>query len=193
MDQRLARRADDVGSTRQPLRALTESSTVPRFVPTHDSVAEALSALEAAPPRRIREVPLPDEITCGSWIRRMVEQTCQEWGVPDIAFDATLVASELTENVIRHAGSDGWLRLELRTGESRGAVLTIAVADADPRPPRLCPATERQNGGRGLVLVAELSRAWGYLPQAQGGKVVWSVLAIPGPMPTSGVPGSSRR
>lgn len=141
---------------------------------TYRSVAEALATLEAAPPLRRREVPLSCDMTCARHARRVVEQTCHEWALPDIVADATLVACELTENIIRHARSDGWLRLELRDG-----MFTIAVADADPGTPRLRPPHERQDGGRGLVIVAELSRAWGYAPQPQGGKVVWATLAVP--------------
>ncbi|HEY2766234.1 MAG TPA: ATP-binding protein [Pseudonocardiaceae bacterium] len=163
-----------LAAARQPLRTLLESSSVPGHVPTYRSVAEALDALGAAPPRHRRHMPLPCEVTHGRRVRRMVEQTCQEWGVPGIVSDAVLVASELTENVVRHARCEGVLRLELR-----GTVLSVAVTDTDSRPPRLRPAHQRRDGGRGLVLVAELSRAWGYAPRGRFGKVVWAVLTVP--------------
>ncbi|HEX2301369.1 MAG TPA: ATP-binding protein [Pseudonocardiaceae bacterium] len=163
-------------ANRQPLRTLVETSTVPWFVPCYRSVAQALAALEQTPPRRRRRVSLTCDLDCARRTRRLVEQTCHEWGVPEIAADATVVVSELTENVMKHAGSTGSLRLELRRG-----MFTIAVTDTEPRPPRLCQPQERRSGGRGLVLVAELSRAWGYAPQDQGGKVVWAVLTVPGP------------
>lgn len=164
-----------LAAERQPLRSLLESSAVPWFVPTYRSVANAVEAMHAAPRRRRREVALSCEVASGRRTRAVVEQTCHEWRVPGIAADAVQVASELTENIIRHARSDGWLRLELR-----GGALTIAVGDADSRPPRVCPPAERHGSGRGLVLVAELSRAWGYAPRAEGGKVVWAVLRVPG-------------
>jgi hypothetical protein len=160
---------------RQPLRTLVETSTVPWFVPTYRSVAQALEALEGTPPRRRRVLSLSCELECGRLARRVVEQTCHEWGVPQIAADAMLVVSELTENVIEHVRSGGLLRLELRRG-----MFTIAVIDADPSPPRLRLPSERRKGGRGLVLVAELSRAWGYAPHGQCGKVVWAVLTVHG-------------
>jgi hypothetical protein len=88
--------------------------------------------------------------------------------------DAVLIASELTDNMVYHARSEGWLRLALRNDK-----LTIAVADADPRPPRLRVPGLRAAGGRGLVLVDKLSRSWGTAPRLPEGKVVWAVLTVP--------------
>jgi hypothetical protein len=75
---------------------------------------------------------------------------------------------------VDHARSDGWLRLELRSRK-----LTVAVADADPRPPRLRVPGLGAAGGRGLVLVDKLSRTWGTASRLSGGKVVWAVLTVP--------------
>lgn len=157
-------------SARQPLCTLLDLSAVPRVVPTFRSVADALRAL---PSRRRRTMQLRCEPTSPRLVRQVVEQTCRQWGIPGTAEEAVLVVSELTENMIQHARSDGWLRLELR-----GQILTIAVADADPRPPRLCPPEKRQGGGRGLVLIARMSRRWGSAPQPRGGKVVWATLVV---------------
>lgn len=161
--------------SRQPLRALVDTSVVPGFIPTYHSVSEALEGLEGPAPRRSRQLPLSSDIDCGRRARRGVEEICGEWGISEITASAKQVACELAENALRHARSEEWLRLELR-----GGVFSIAVADSDPSPPRLRPPHERRDGGRGLVLVAELSEAWGYVPRAQGGKVVWAVLAVPG-------------
>jgi hypothetical protein len=73
--------------------------------------------------------------------------------------------------MVCHARSDGWLRLELRRN-----TLTVAVADADPRPPQLRVPGLRAVGGRGLVLIDKLSRAWGTASRRPRGKVVWAVL-----------------
>lgn len=158
----------------QPLRVLLDTSTVPWFVPTYRSVSDALDGLEGPPPRRSRQLPLNCDMDCGRRARRGVEETCSEWGIPEVTTNAMLVACELAENLVRHARSAGWLRVELR-----GKLLSIAVADEDPAPPRLRPPYERRHGGRGLVVVDELSRAWGYLPRVGGGKVVWAVLPVP--------------
>lgn len=153
-----------------PLRTLLDAAAVTRFVPTHPTVTEALQALHAAPCRCRRQIPLPYHPANARLARRLVEQTCHQWGIPDLAPEAVIIASELTDNMVSHAHSDGWLRLELHHN-----TLTIAVADAEPRPPRLRIPDLHTTGGRGLVLVDKLSRTWGSAPRPDG-KVVWATL-----------------
>lgn len=169
----------------QPLRTLLDSSAVPRFVPTYRSVREALENLDEAPRRR--QVPLPYDPASARLARRLVEQTCHEWGIPGMVTDAVVVASELTDNMVCHARSDGWLRLELRSNR-----LTVAVADADPRSPRLRVPGLGAAGGRGLVLVNKLSRTWGSASRLPDGKVVWAVLTVPPRAQTRARPGRAR-
>lgn len=162
-----------LAAAEQPLRTMLDYNGVPRFVPTYRSVKEALEGLDAAPRRCRRQVQLPCDLASSRLARHVVEQVCSEWGIPGIAADAAVVASELTENMVKHARSGGWLRLDLR-----GSTLTIAVADADPRPARLRVPGLRATGGRGLVLVDKLSRTWGTASRHSGGKVVWAVLTV---------------
>jgi hypothetical protein len=96
---------------------------------------------------------------------------------------AEVIASELIDNMVYHARSKGWLRLQLRSD-----VLTIAVADADPRPPLLRVPGLRAAGGRGLVLVDKLSRRWGTASRRPNGKVVWATLTVASPMRTRAHP-----
>ena len=166
-----------------PLRALLDFSAVPRFVSTYRSVSEALAGLDAAPRRRRHQVDLACDPASARLARRVVEQTCHEWGIPAMVTDSVVVASELTDNMVYHARSDGWLRLELRSNR-----LTIAVADAQPRPPQLRVPGLRAVGGRGLVLVDKLSRTWGSASRLPDGKVVWAVLTVPSQTPTRAHP-----
>jgi Histidine kinase-like ATPase domain/STAS domain len=163
-----------LAAAQQPLRTLLDVSAVQRFVPTYPSVSEALDGLNAAPRRHRRQVHLPCEPASARLARRLAELTCQQWGIPATAPAAVVVASELTDNMVCHARSEGWLRLELRSN-----TLTIAVADADPRPPRLRVPSLRAVGGRGLMLINKLSRAWGTASRRPSGKVVWAVLTVP--------------
>jgi hypothetical protein len=169
-----------LASTRQPMRAALDASTMSRVVPTCPSVAQALESLHPPAPRRRRQVVLATGPASARQARRVVQETCDEWEITHITVDATQVASELTENAIVHAGSARWLRLELRDH-----TFTIAVADIESGKPRVGPAPGRYGGGRGLVLVAALSRAWGSAPHPDGGKVVWSALTVTGRLPSA--------
>lgn len=72
--------------------------------------------------------------------------------------DAELLVSELTTNAVVYAGGPVEVRVHVN------GVLRVEVADPDPRPlpePAL-PADPETIGGRGLVLVSEISDRWGY-------------------------------
>jgi len=95
-------------------------------------------------------------------------------GEPDdlIAEDVLLSASELVTNVILHTGGGG----ELRAWDPEPHVpLRIEVEDHDPRMPHALPAARPGpgGGGRGLMLVACVSDAWGVLTTDLG-KLVWA-------------------
>jgi Histidine kinase-like ATPase domain/STAS domain len=171
-----------------PLRTLLDLSAVPRFVPTYHSLSEALEGLETAPRTRRHQMQLPCDPGSPRLARRLVAQSCHQWGIPGRVNDAVLIASELTDNMVYHARSEGWLRLELRNDR-----LTVAVADADPHLPRLRVPGLRAVGGRGLVLVDKLSRTWGTASRLPEGKVVWAVLTVPArtrtPTPQRRAPG----
>ena len=161
-----------LASGHQPLTTMLDFSGITRSVPTYSSVAEALKRFDAASHRLRRQVRLPCDPASAQLVRRFVKRACQEWGIPGMAADAIVVASELTDNLVRHARSDGWLRIDLRCNR-----LTIAVADAEPRQPQLRIPGLRAVGGRGLVLVDKLSRTWG-TDSRPDGKVVWAVLTV---------------
>jgi hypothetical protein len=167
-----------LAAARQPLRAMLDSSAASRFVATYGTVSEALQALHAAPQPRQRQMPLPCNPSSPRLARQLIKQTCQEWSIPEVLPDAVVVASELTENMVQHARSEGQLRLKLRRN-----LLSIAVADADPRPPQLRLPGLNAAGGRGLVLVNRLSRTWGTASRLGSGKVVWAVLTVSSPPP----------
>lgn len=101
---------------------------------------------------------------------------------------ATLIATELVENSVRHAGTTCTLRLE-----RHAAGLSVAVSDADPRPPVLHSRdVAAARAEFGMSLVEMMSRAWGCSPRWGGGKVVWAVLPVAGgPSSPLDPPGSS--
>ncbi|TQF06323.1 ATP-binding protein [Kitasatospora acidiphila] len=56
-----------------------------------------------------------------------------------------------------------------------GTDLLIEVTDSSELTPVRRCASELDEGGRGLLLVQELTSLWGWHP-VEGGKVVWAVL-----------------
>ncbi|MFE5793958.1 ATP-binding protein [Streptomyces sp. NPDC056503] len=79
--------------------------------------------------------------------------------------------SELVGNVSRHASGPGRLRL------LRSDTLICEVYDSSLTTPRIRRAAFTDEGGRGLQLVAAVSRRWGtrFLPE---GKCIWSEQAL---------------
>lgn len=143
-------------------------SGVTRFVPAYATLRSAVASVDHPPRRRRDTIDLPGSPAAPLAARTFVRRTCERWQVPWIVDDAILVASELTENAVRHARSVSVLRLELRP-----SVLVIAVRDTDPRPPM------RARHGHGVDIVEQVSRTWGWSPSFDGGKVVWAVLTLP--------------
>jgi anti-sigma regulatory factor (Ser/Thr protein kinase) len=80
------------------------------------------------------------------------------------------VLSELVGNVVRHAGTPMDVTLTLRRPYLHVTVSDGSRAVARPGSPGL-----RAEGGRGLMLVRELTQRWGSAPLGDG-KVVWAML-----------------
>jgi len=96
---------------------------------------------------------------------------CERWGLTALAGPVAVVVSELTANVVRHAGTPMDIRLTLRA-----PYLHVTVADGHRGAPRQADPGHAVAGGRGLLLVRSLSERWGFLPIGHG-KVVWATLA----------------
>ena len=87
--------------------------------------------------------------------------------------DATLLVSELVTNACLHGGDPVTLRLELSRTRAR-----VEVEDGVPGWPGMRSPTDRDPGGRGLLIVDSLSHVWGIDQAASGGKVVWAEVLI---------------
>jgi anti-anti-sigma factor len=172
------------GPRPQVAAALTRLG-VPRFVPVHPSLDQAVADAGRRPPYLRDELRLPPSPAAPATARRFVRETCQTWrllleddddaraqaAAEDLVERAELLASELVTNALIHARSDVHLRLSLRD-ES----LHIGVHDRARRLLRLVNGDLEAEAGRGLLLVERLSRAWGVYRPPEGGKVVWCVL-----------------
>jgi anti-sigma regulatory factor (Ser/Thr protein kinase) len=91
---------------------------------------------------------------------------------PEIVEAAELMTSELATNSVRHAHSDFELAILLSRQEIRVEVSDHGQGQPVPRSP-----TTREQSGRGLQIVLELSDAWGVAPSANG-KLVWFALQL---------------
>lgn len=88
---------------------------------------------------------------------------------------AVLLTSELVSNAVMHAGPHPpgeQLGVRVRRSSRR---VRIEVSDHGGGVPSVAEATADGHGGRGLMLVAALSSAWGVEPDGSG-KVVWFEL-----------------
>ena len=104
-------------------------------------------------------------------IRRYVRVLLENWGLDaETIEDALLVVEELVANVVDHAQTRFELIIRLT-----GTVLRIAVHDESAADPEMQPFDPHAGRGRGLQLVASLSRQWGYVHHDVG-KTVWADL-----------------
>jgi anti-sigma regulatory factor (Ser/Thr protein kinase) len=113
-----------------------------------------------------------------------LRDTLAGWGLPELAEDGELIASELVTNVVKRAhdpvtGSPVYVngRLPvLRFGLfCDRAVLLISVWDQFADPPVPKAATADDESGRGLMMVSGISASLDWFP-AEGGKVVRAFL-----------------
>ncbi|MGS2617408.1 ATP-binding protein [Micromonospora sp. LZ34] len=147
---------------------LAESTTC-RVVPVRRDCAEAARAAGAAALPRLRARLEPAAGACRR-ARELVADACARWNLPEAAGPASVVLSELVGNVVRHAGTPMQVTLTLRRPWLHLAVVDGSRDAARPGAPDL-----RAEGGRGLLLVRELTQRWGSVPAGEG-KVVWATL-----------------
>ncbi len=108
--------------------------------------------------------PNPDAVRLA---RSFVTRQLTDAGADGAAFTAALLVSELVTNAVLHARTE--LRVEVDSGD---AGVRIAVHDTSSRPVVRRRHSVASGTGRGLLLVEQMSRAWG-VEHAQGGKAVW--------------------
>ncbi|MER7168119.1 ATP-binding protein [Micromonospora sp. NPDC000207] len=145
------------------------ASTACQVVPVRPDGAEVarIADTTAVPRLRVRLEPVTSACRRA---RDLVSDACARWNLPESAGPASLVLSELVGNVVRHAGTPMQVTLTLRR-----PYLHVAVADGSRRAARPGGLDLRAEGGRGLLLVRELTQRWGSAP-ARDGKVVWAIL-----------------
>ncbi|MEV5430827.1 SpoIIE family protein phosphatase [Streptomyces sp. NPDC052701] len=106
--------------------------------------------------------------------RKAVTRQLAHWGLEELVFTTELVVSELVTNAIRYAS--GPIRLRL----IRERALVCEVFDGGATAPHLRHPRTTDEGGRGLLLVSQLTQRWGtrFVPE---GKIIWAEQPLTGP------------
>ncbi|GGO96245.1 hypothetical protein GCM10012280_55300 [Wenjunlia tyrosinilytica] len=121
---------------------------------------------EAAPPRF-------------GQVRRIVQAQLRYWHLDPLIDPALLGITELLANVHKHAQPDKRCTVEM---VHMAGCLTVSVHDGDPRLPQAIASPTLATYGRGIAIVAAVSREWGAWPQDTGGKTVWFTLTEDDPV-----------
>jgi anti-sigma regulatory factor (Ser/Thr protein kinase) len=110
--------------------------------------------------------------------RRFLSERSAAWSLPSSLGDQlALVGTELVTNAVLHAHTPLTLAVELLDDRVR-----VSVRDGSSAPAALRRYRRDALTGRGLGMIAAVSRAWGVEP-ARGGKVIWAEFDLDGLRP----------
>ncbi|MFE0389548.1 SpoIIE family protein phosphatase [Streptomyces bungoensis] len=131
----------------------------------------------------VRTWELPRDPAGVARARKMAVEQLDAWGLTEAAFATELIVSELVTNAVRYGDDPIVLRL------IRDSSLICEVSDGSSTAPHLRRARGYDEGGRGLLLVAQIAERWGSR-QTPGGKTIWAEQPLPAETPSGG---ASRR
>ncbi|MGW0499034.1 SpoIIE family protein phosphatase [Streptomyces sp. NPDC003007] len=146
-------------------------STLPAGRPTDDIVL-MLARTAVLDAGKVRTWQLPPDPAAVARARKMTGEQLAEWGLAEAEFATELIVSELVTNALRYGGAPIELRL------IRDATLICEVSDGSSTAPHLRRARVFDEGGRGLLLVAQLAERWG-TRQTPTGKTIWTEQSLP--------------
>ena len=159
------------------IREVLHAHRLGRHLIVAESLFCAVSAVLAAPTCSVESRRLTPHPTAPHAARNFVTRTLLNWQLNEVAPSASQVASELVASSSINAGTD----IDLSLTWNHDA-LRLAVRDQGPGLPGQ-PHSGPDLRGQSLTVVAAHSRAFGVLPNANGGRVVWAVLEAPRPAP----------
>ncbi|MFJ1602337.1 SpoIIE family protein phosphatase [Streptomyces sp. NPDC088253] len=139
-----------------------------------DDVALLLARTHGLAPSQVATWDIPADPALVAPIRKQVVDQLDAWGLSAATFTAELVVSELVTNAIRYGEPPIRLRL-IHDAET----LICEVSDSSHTAPHLRRAKTYDEGGRGLLLVAQLTQRWGSRHTADG-KTIWAELTLLG-------------
>ncbi|MFD9935547.1 SpoIIE family protein phosphatase [Streptomyces massasporeus] len=132
-----------------------------------DDVALLIARTRALDAGQVATWEVPADPPAVAQTRKDVVAQLERWGLSDAVFVTELVVSELVTNAIRHAEPPVQLRL------IHDSTLICEVSDGGNTAPHLRRARSYDEGGRGLLLVAQLTERWG-TRQSATGKTIWA-------------------
>ncbi|MQY33840.1 hypothetical protein SRB17_18050 [Streptomyces sp. RB17] len=138
-----------------------------------DDIALLLARTRVLPADRVATWDIPPEPTAVAQARADAVGQLSAWGLTEAAFVTELVVSELVTNAIRY----GRPPVRLRLIHDRS--LICEVCDTSSTAPHLRRARMFDEGGRGLLLVAQLTQRWG-TRYTRTGKTIWAEQDLPG-------------
>lgn len=136
-----------------------------------DDVALLVARTRALDTDQVATWDLPSDPAAVACARAEVLARLSAWGLQDVAFTAELVVSELVTNAIRYGQPPIQLRL------IHNVALICEVSDSSSSAPHLRRARTFDEGGRGLLLVAQFAQRWGTRHHAAG-KTIWAEIEV---------------
>ncbi|WEO93809.1 SpoIIE family protein phosphatase [Streptomyces sp. FXJ1.172] len=137
-----------------------------------DDVALLLARTRGLPASQVATWNIPADPALVAPIRKQVVEQLDTWRLSEASFTAELVVSELVTNAIRYGAHPIRLRLI-----HDAATLICEVSDTNHTAPHLRRAKTFDEGGRGLLLVAQLTQRWGSRHTPEG-KTIWAELSL---------------
>ena len=138
-----------------------------------DDIVLMLARTSALDSSKVRTWQLPRDPAAVARARKSASEQVTAWGLDDAAFATELIVSELVTNAVRYGDDPVVLRL------IRDSALICEVSDGSSTAPHLRRARVFDEGGRGLLLVAQMAERWGSRQTATG-KTIWAELGLPG-------------
>ncbi|MFG2550997.1 SpoIIE family protein phosphatase [Streptomyces sp. NPDC048581] len=137
-----------------------------------DDVALLVARTQGLPASQVATWDIPADPALVAPIRKQAVDQLDTWGLSEASFTVELVVSELVTNAIRYGIHPIRLRLI-----HDAATLICEVSDTSHTAPHLRRAKTFDEGGRGLLLVAQLTQRWGSRHTTEG-KTIWAEIGL---------------
>ncbi len=140
----------------------------------HSDVIRLSAGPEAEPPslaggNEFARVFVPAPVVVRE-VRSFVRAALEHWGEDELLGAAEVIVAELASNAVLHACSP--FRVSISRTRSE---IKIAVRDASADPPQNLSGHTDRRGGRGISIVAALSKKWATDCETDG-KTIWATL-----------------